>query len=102
MASLSLAVNGGQYTADVDPQSPLLYLLIHNLQLNGPKFGCGLAQCGACTVLLDGKPIRSCVTPMSSAANHEVLRSRDWAQPITRIHCKQHSSRSRRRSAPIA
>ena len=73
MASLSLTVNGSQHTADVDPQSPLLYLLIHNLQLNGPKFGCGLAQCGACTVLLDGRPIRSCVTPMSSAANHEVI-----------------------------
>src|SRR5579862_8393657 len=72
MASLSLTVNGSEYTVDVDPASPLLYVLMHNLQLNGPKFGCGLAQCGACTVLLDGKPIRSCVTQMSAAADHEV------------------------------
>ncbi len=73
MASLSLTVNGTKSTVDVDPGSPLLNVLIDNLRLNGPKFGCGLAQCGACTVLLDGKPIRSCVTPMSAAADHEVV-----------------------------
>jgi len=72
MAQISLIVNGSLYSADVDPTSPLLFVLQDDLKLNGPKFGCGLAQCGACTVLLDGKPIRSCVTPMSTANGHTV------------------------------
>jgi nicotinate dehydrogenase subunit A len=72
MSQISLIVNGNPYSADVDPTSPLLYVLQDDLKLNGPKFGCGLAQCGACTVLLDGKPIRSCVTPMSTANGHTV------------------------------
>src|ERR1700685_3655815 len=72
MAQISLTVNGSPYSADVDPTSPLLYVLQDDLKLNGPKFGCGLAQCGACTVLLDGVPIRSCVTPISTANGHTV------------------------------
>jgi nicotinate dehydrogenase subunit A len=72
MSQISLTVNGSPYSADVDPTSPLLYVLQDDLKLNGPKFGCGLAQCGACTVLLDGVPIRSCVTPMSTANGHSV------------------------------
>jgi nicotinate dehydrogenase subunit A len=73
MASISMTVNGSPQTVDVDPESPLLFALRNDLRLNGPKFGCGLAQCGACTVLLDGKPIRSCVTRMSTAANRDVI-----------------------------
>jgi len=72
MAAFSLTVNGSPHTVDVDPDSPLLYVLQEDLQLNGPKFGCGLGQCGACTVLMDGEPIRSCTTAMSDAAGHEV------------------------------
>jgi nicotinate dehydrogenase subunit A len=72
MAAISINVNGSPYTTDVEPETPLLYVLQNDLKLNGPKFGCGLAQCGACTVLLDGKPIRSCVTPMSTANGHQV------------------------------
>jgi nicotinate dehydrogenase subunit A len=72
MAVVSLTVNGSPYSLDVEPDSPLLYTLQENLKLNGPKFGCGLAQCGSCTVLLDGQPIRSCVTPVSDVAGHEV------------------------------
>ncbi len=74
MAEVSFTVNGRPYALEVDPTTPtsLLSVLIHDLQLNGPKFGCGLAQCGACTVLLDGAPIRSCVRPVSSVAGHEV------------------------------
>ncbi len=72
MAAFSLTVNGSPHTVDADPDSPLLYVLQEDLQLNGPKFGCGLGQCGACTVLLDGEPIRSCTTAMSDAAGHEV------------------------------
>jgi nicotinate dehydrogenase subunit A len=57
---------------DVDPKTYLLYVLMEDLELNGPKFGCGLAQCGACTVLLDGYPIRSCVTPVSQVQGSEI------------------------------
>lgn len=68
MASMTLDVNGKKTAVNVDdPSTPLLYFLTDDLQLNGPKFGCGLAQCGACTVLLDGDPIRSCVTPVSDS-----------------------------------
>jgi nicotinate dehydrogenase subunit A len=73
MAAVSLKVNGRSQTVDVDPDTPLLYVLMDDLQLNGPKFGCGLSQCGACTVLLDGQPIRSCQTAMSDVAGHEVI-----------------------------
>ncbi len=72
MPVLSLSVNGSPYSLDVDPDTPLLYVLSEDLRLNGPKFGCGLAQCGSCTVLLDGQPIRSCTTPVSDAVDHEV------------------------------
>jgi nicotinate dehydrogenase subunit A len=73
MAALSLTVNGSPATVNVDdPDTPLLYILTDDLQLNGPKFGCGLSQCGACTVLLDGQPVRSCSTAISDAAGHEV------------------------------
>jgi nicotinate dehydrogenase subunit A len=73
MASITLTVNGQSYSTNVDPDTPLLYVLQDDLKLNGPKFGCGVAQCGACTVLLDGKPIRSCVTAMSRVDGHDVI-----------------------------
>ena len=60
MASVSLKVNGRVHTVDVDPETPLLYVLSDDLQLRGPKFGCGLAQCGACTVMIRGRAVRSC------------------------------------------
>ena len=73
MAAYTLTVNGGSYTVSVDdPTTPLLYILQENLQLNGPKFGCGLGQCGCCTVLLDGQPIRSCITAVSDSAGHTI------------------------------
>src|SRR5947207_5749845 len=68
MSAVKLMVNGTAHNIEVDPDTPLLYVLADDLQLNGPKFGCGLAQCGACTVLLDGQTIRSCTTPVSDAA----------------------------------
>ncbi len=73
MASVNFTVNGRSQTLDVDLETPLLYILMEDLQLKGPKFGCGLSQCGACTVLLDGEPIRSCVTPMSDVGGHKVV-----------------------------
>ena len=72
MASISLKVNGQAHTLDLDPTTPLLYVLSDDLALNGPKFGCGLGQCGACTVIVKGQAIRSCVTPVSAVANGEV------------------------------
>jgi nicotinate dehydrogenase subunit A len=72
MARISLQVNGKTQILDVDPETPLLYVLRNDLQLNGPKFGCGLAQCGACTVIMNGNAIRSCVTPVSAAQNRSV------------------------------
>ena len=72
MASLALTVNGQRHTVDIDPATPLLYVLADDLALRGPKFGCGLGQCGACTVLLAGRAIRSCVTPVSSVGDRAV------------------------------
>jgi nicotinate dehydrogenase subunit A len=72
MAKMSLNVNGKPRVVDADPDTPLLYILRNDLSLNGPKFGCGLAQCGACTVIMDGNAIRSCVTPANAAQNHAV------------------------------
>jgi len=72
MAKISLRVNGKTQVVDAEADMPLLYALRNDLQLNGPKFGCGLAQCGACTVLMDGAAIRSCVTPASAAQNRAV------------------------------
>jgi nicotinate dehydrogenase subunit A len=73
MATYALRVNGQHSTVTIDdPSTPLLYVLQENLQLNGPKFGCGLSQCGSCTVLLDGQPIRSCITSVPDADGHSV------------------------------
>jgi isoquinoline 1-oxidoreductase alpha subunit len=69
---VSLNVNGRTRTADVDPNKPLLWVLREDLGVLGPKFGCGVAQCGACTVHIDGKPTRSCVTPVSAVGAGKV------------------------------
>ena len=68
-----LSVNGTVHRLDAEPDSPLLYVLIDQLGLTGPKFGCGLAQCGACSVLLDGKEVRACVTPVSAVRGRKVV-----------------------------
>jgi isoquinoline 1-oxidoreductase alpha subunit len=70
---LNLTVNGRAASVDAEPDMPLLWALRENLQLTGTKFGCGMALCGACTVHLDGKPVRSCSTPMSAAAGKKVV-----------------------------
>ena len=66
MSVISLSVNGRSRQVDVDPATPLLYLLSDDLGLRGPKFGCGLGQCGACTVIVRGRALRSCVTPVNT------------------------------------
>ena len=74
MQSVALRVNGQTSHVDVeDPDMPLLYALRDNLNLKGPRFGCGLAQCGACTVHLDGQSVRSCVLPLSAVGTSEVV-----------------------------
>jgi aerobic-type carbon monoxide dehydrogenase small subunit (CoxS/CutS family) len=66
MSNITLKVNGGTHTLDVDPSTPLLYILRNDLRLQGPRFGCGLGQCGACTVIINGTAIRSCIMPASA------------------------------------
>jgi nicotinate dehydrogenase subunit A len=72
MAKITLRVNGTSRTLDADPQMPLLYALRNDLELKGPRFGCGKGQCGACSVLIDGAVVRSCITPMSSVRDRPV------------------------------
>ena len=73
MARITLDVNGSAHTIDADPDMPLLYALRNDLGLNNPHFGCGLAQCGACTVHIDGQAVRSCITPVSAVGNGKVV-----------------------------
>ena len=73
MSNVTLKVNGKSHTVDVDPATPLLYILRNDLDLHGPHFGCGLGQCGACTVLIDGEAVRSCLTLAVQAANKSVV-----------------------------
>jgi nicotinate dehydrogenase subunit A len=72
MAQITLNVNGKSRMVDVDPTTPLLYVLRDDLELHGPRFGCGLSQCGACTVIIDGNTVRSCSYPVSSAKNKQI------------------------------
>jgi aerobic-type carbon monoxide dehydrogenase small subunit (CoxS/CutS family) len=72
MSIFTLKVDGRSQTVDVDPSTPLLYVLSDDLQLNGPKLGCGLGQCGACTVIMNGQAIRSCITPVSAVGQNDV------------------------------
>jgi nicotinate dehydrogenase subunit A len=72
MSSITLTVNQQPHIVDVDPTTPLLYVLSDDLGLRGPKFGCGLGQCGACTVIAGGRAIRSCVTPVSAVGGADI------------------------------
>jgi len=77
-----LTVNDERREVDVDPDTPLLWVLRDDLQLTGTKYGCGLSQCGACTVHLDGKPVRSCVTPIRSVEGRKVMTIEGVAGPV--------------------
>jgi isoquinoline 1-oxidoreductase alpha subunit len=70
---MKLSVNGKSHTLDVEPEMPLLWALRDELDIKGPKFGCGVAQCGSCTVLLNGEPVRSCTYPVSGASGQKVI-----------------------------
>lgn len=88
MARLTLVVNGRRHAVDVAPETPLLWVLRDTLGLTGTKFGCGIAECGACTVLLDGEAVRSCQTPVKEAAGRSVTTieglSPDGTHPLQR------------------
>jgi nicotinate dehydrogenase subunit A len=71
--SVKLHVNGKTHILDLRPDTPLIYALRNDLCLNGPKYGCGLGECGACAVLIDGRAVRSCVTPVTAAEGHAVV-----------------------------
>jgi aerobic-type carbon monoxide dehydrogenase small subunit (CoxS/CutS family) len=73
MTRASLKINGHAMVVDVDPSTPLLYALRDDLAMNNPRFGCGLGQCGACTVLMDGRPTRSCLLPVSRAIGKDII-----------------------------
>lgn len=94
---ISLNVNGTMHNVDVDPRTPLLYVLRNDLKLNAAKFGCGLGQCGACTVLVDHEPIFSCLTPVSVLANRyirtvEGLGTADKPGPVQRAFLEEQAA----------
>ncbi|HET6539395.1 MAG TPA: (2Fe-2S)-binding protein [Chryseolinea sp.] len=72
MATINLNINGKKQVVDVDPKTPVLWVLRDHLNLVGTKYGCGMAQCGACTILMDGNAVRSCMLPVSSVANKNI------------------------------
>ena len=72
MKQITLRVNGHRHTVTVDPDTPLLFVLTDNLGLRGPRFGCGMAQCGSCTILMRGRVVRSCVMPVKAVGQEEI------------------------------
>lgn len=94
---ISLRVNGNRFETDSDPEMPLLYVLRNEMQLNGAKFGCGLGQCGSCTVLVDNRPVFSCLTPIAMLAEREIttlegLGSIDNPGPVQRAFIEEQAA----------
>ena len=94
---ITLMVNGQTHTIDVEPDTPLLYALRDDLKLNGAKFGCGLGQCGSCTVLLQGQPVMSCVTPISVVQGRTIttlegLGTADAPGPLQRAFIEEQAA----------
>ena len=83
MSNITLKVNGNTHTLDIDPSTPLLYILRNDLGLQGPRFGCGLGQCGACSVIIKGAAVRSCITPVSAVNGSEITTLEGLAQDGT-------------------
>jgi nicotinate dehydrogenase subunit A len=97
MSVVNLKINGRDHSLDVDPATPLLYVLSDDLGLNGPKFGCGLGQCGACTVIVKGQAIRSCITPVRAVAGSEIttlegLGTIDKPHPLQRAFIEEQAA----------
>ena len=100
---MTLKVNGQDHQVDAEPDTPLLYVLRDDLELNAAKFGCGLGQCGACTVIVDGKAVLSCVTPLVLLEGKQVTTLEGLGtHRRRRRRSSAPSSRSRRRNAAIA
>ena len=96
MSFLNLKVDGRSHTLDVDAETPLLYVLSDDLALRGPKFGCGLGQCGSCTVIVKGEAIRSCITPVAAVAGSEIttlegLGTIEKPHPIQKAFIDEHA-----------
>lgn len=89
MPQYTLRINGSEKVVDTEPDTPLLYVLRDNLGLNGPKFGCGLSQCGSCMVLVDGNAITSCIRPISTIGNAEVTTLEGLAKENGKLHVVQ-------------
>jgi aerobic-type carbon monoxide dehydrogenase small subunit (CoxS/CutS family) len=97
MSTVALKVNGRSHTVDVDPATPLLYVLSDDLALRGPKFGCGVGQCGACAVIIRGRAVRSCVTPVGSVNGAEIttlegLGTIDRPHPIQKAFIEEQAA----------
>jgi nicotinate dehydrogenase subunit A len=97
MSAVNLKINGREHSLDLDPATPLLYVLSDDLGLSGPKFGCGLGQCGACTVIVKGQAIRSCITPVRAVAGSEIttlegLGTIDKPHPIQRAFIEEQAA----------
>ncbi|MGH8620523.1 MAG: (2Fe-2S)-binding protein, partial [Burkholderiales bacterium] len=97
MPAYTLHVNGAARSVSVEADTPLLYILRNDLELNGPRFGCGLSQCGACTVLVDGRPTRSCVTAVSSLGTKRIttlegLGSKDRLHPLQKAFIEEQAA----------
>ena len=95
--SYALRVNGATKNVSVEPDTPLLYILRNDLELSGPRFGCGLAQCGACTVVVDGRTLRSCSTPVSAVDGKgittlEGLGSRERLHPLQKAFLEEQAA----------
>ncbi len=96
MARINLRVNGKAHTVDVEPSTPLLYVLRNDLDLTGPRFGCGLGQCGACTVLIKGEAVRSCIRPgLAGAGRRDHHARRPRARTASCIPFSRRGSTSR-------
>jgi nicotinate dehydrogenase subunit A len=98
MARMTLKVNGKSRSIDADPETPLLYVLSNDLELNGPKFGCGLGQCGACTAIMEGNAIRSCLTPVRTVGARAVttlegLGTVSKMHPIQKVFLDEQAAR---------
>ena len=81
MSAITLRVNGRAHALDIDPTTPLLYVLSDDLALRGPKFGCGLGQCGACTAIVNGAAVRSCITPVGAVVGKEITTLEGLGSP---------------------
>ena len=100
--AVKLTVNGKRHTVTSAPDTPLLYVLRNELDLHGPRFGCGLSQCGACTVHVDGEAVRSCIVPASAVAGKKVVTLEGLGRRRTRTRSSRRSSPSRPPSAATA